>query len=55
MIKPKPLIEKSTIGVISPSYWLDEKILSKTRKFFERNEIYKKIDNNSFFTKKNSK
>ena len=35
MIKPKPLIEKSTIGVISPSYWLDEKILSKTRKFFE--------------------
>ena len=35
MIKPKPLIQKSTIGVISPSYWLDEKILSKTGKFFE--------------------
>jgi len=35
MIKPKPLIQKSIIGVISPSYWLDENILRKTAKFFQ--------------------
>ena len=35
MIKPKALKENSTIGIISPSYWLDEKILKKTSKYFQ--------------------
>ena len=35
MIKPKALKENSTIGIISPSYWLDEKILKKNSKYFE--------------------
>ena len=34
MIKPKALEKNSTIGIISPSYWLEEKILIKTAKFF---------------------
>ena len=34
MIKPKELKPNSTIGIISPSYWLDEKILKKTSKYF---------------------
>jgi muramoyltetrapeptide carboxypeptidase len=34
MIKPKALTQNSTIGIVSPSYWLDEKILRKTAKFF---------------------
>ena len=35
MIKPNPLRQNSTIGIVSPSYWLDEKILKKTSKFFK--------------------
>ncbi len=35
MIKPKSLNMNSTIGVVSPSYWIDEKILKKTTKFFQ--------------------
>ena len=34
MIKPKELKPNSTIGIISPSYWLDDKILKKTSKYF---------------------
>ena len=34
MIKPKALEKNSTIGIVSPSYWLEEKILIKTAKFF---------------------
>ncbi len=34
MIKPKELKPNSTIGIISPSYWLDDKILKKASKYF---------------------
>ena len=34
MIKPKSIKENSTIGVVSPSYWLDENVLKNTTKFF---------------------
>ena len=34
MIKPKPIKVNSTIGVVSPSYWLDENVLKNTVKFF---------------------
>ena len=34
MIKPKALQKKSTIGIVSPSYWLEEAILNKTTRFF---------------------
>jgi muramoyltetrapeptide carboxypeptidase len=34
MNKPKELKENSTIGIISPSYWLDKKLLKKTSKYF---------------------
>ena len=34
MIKPKSIKENSTIGVVSPSYWLDENVLKNTAKFF---------------------
>ena len=34
MIKPKSLQKNSTIGIISPSYWLDEKVLDSTSKYF---------------------
>ena len=34
MIKPKPIKVNSTIGVGSPSYWLDEHVLKNTAKFF---------------------
>ncbi len=34
MIKPKALHKNSTIGIISPSYWLDDKVLSSTSKYF---------------------
>ena len=34
MIKPKELKPNSTIGIISPSYWLDDKMLKKTSKYF---------------------
>ena len=33
MIKPKALHKYSTIGIVSPSYWLDDKILSVTSKY----------------------
>ena len=35
MIKPKPITEKSTIGIVSPSYWLDKKVINRTSKYFE--------------------
>jgi len=35
MIKPKSLNMNSTIGIVSPSYWIDKKILKKTAKFFQ--------------------
>ena len=35
MIKPRLLNRNSTIGIVSPSYWLDEKILKKTAKCFK--------------------
>ena len=34
MIKPKELKPNSTIGIVSPSYWLDEKVLKKASKYF---------------------
>ena len=34
MIKPKLLNADSTIGIVSPSYWLDEKVLKKTAQYF---------------------
>jgi len=34
MIKPKALQKNSTIGIVSPSYWLEETILKKTARFF---------------------
>ena len=34
MIKPKALQKHSTIGIISPSYWLEEQILASTSKYF---------------------
>jgi len=34
MIKPKTLQKNATIGIVSPSYWLEEAILNKTTKFF---------------------
>ena len=34
MIKPKALQKNSTIGIVSPSYWLEKAILKKTTKFF---------------------
>ena len=34
MIKPKALHKNSTIGIISPSFWLDEEILLSTSKYF---------------------
>ena len=36
MIKPKSLKNDSTIGIISPSYWLDQKILEKTAGYFTK-------------------
>ena len=34
MIKPKLLNADSTIGIVSPSYWLDKKVLKKTVQYF---------------------
>ena len=34
MIKPKSIKVNSTIGVVSPSYWLDENVIKNTAKFF---------------------
>ena len=34
MIKPKLLNADSTIGIVSPSYCLDEKVLKKTAQYF---------------------
>ena len=34
MIKPKALHKNSTIGIVSPSYWLDGEIFSLTSKYF---------------------
>lgn len=34
MIKPKKLKTEATIGIVSPSYWIDEKILKNTSDIF---------------------
>ena len=34
MIKPQALQKNSTIGILSPSYWLDREILTITSKYF---------------------
>ena len=34
MIKPQALQKNSTIGILSPSYWLDRETLSITSKYF---------------------
>ena len=34
MIKPKALHKNSTIGIISPSFWLDEATVLSTSKYF---------------------
>ena len=47
MVKPKKLNPKSTIGIISPSYWLDNKSLNETIKY------YKNLDYNIIVGKSN--
>ena len=42
MIKAKKLKPGSTIGIISPSYWIDENILKNTSRFFS-DQNYKLI------------
>ena len=47
MVKPKKLNPKSTIGIISPAYWLDNKSLNETIKY------YKNLDYNIIVGKSN--
>ena len=50
MIKPKRLYPRSTIGVISPSYWIDKHILEQASKIFtDRN--YKLVFGKSIHSK----
>ena len=49
MIKPKPIKVNSTIGVVSPSYWLDENVLKNTAKFFTDLGYNIKISKSSSF------
>lgn len=37
MLKPSPLKPGSTIGIISPSYWLEEEVLERTIIMFKNN------------------
>ena len=48
MIKPKLLNRNSTIGIVSPSYWLDEKNLIKTAKCFKDLGYNIEISNSNF-------
>ena len=50
MIKPKRLKSQSTIGIISPSYWIDENILKQTSKIFTTRN-YKLVYGKSIYTK----
>jgi len=50
MIKAKKLKPRSTIGIISPSYWIDENILKKTSKIFS-DQNYKVVYGKSIYAK----
>ena len=50
MIKAKKLKPRSTIGIISPSYWIDENILMKTSKIFS-DKNYKLVYGKSIYAK----
>ena len=50
MIKAKKLKPRSTIGIISPSYWIDENILKKTSKIFS-DQNYKLVYGKSIYAK----
>lgn len=50
MIKAKKLKPRSTIGIISPSYWIDENILKKTSKIFS-DKNYKLVYGKSIYAK----
>ena len=50
MIKAKKLKPGSTIGIISPSYWIDENILKNTSRFFS-DQNYKLIYGKSIYAK----
>ena len=51
MIKPKRLNPGSTIGIISPSYWIDNHILEQASKIFsDRN--YKLVFGKTIHSKK---
>jgi len=50
VIKAKKLKPGSTIGIISPSYWIDENILKKTSKIFS-DQNYKLVYGKSIYAK----
>ena len=50
MIKPKRLKSQSTIGIISPSYWIDENILKQTSEIFTSRD-FKLAYGKSIYTK----
>ena len=50
MIKARKLKPRSTIGIISPSYWIDENILKKTSKIFS-DKNYKLVYGKSIYAK----
>ena len=50
MIKPKRLKSQSTIGIISPSYWIDENILKQTSEIFTSRN-FKLVYGKSIYTK----
>ena len=50
MIKARKLKPRSTIGIISPSYWIDENILKKTSKIFS-DQNYKLVYGKSIYAK----
>jgi muramoyltetrapeptide carboxypeptidase len=50
VIKAKKLKPRSTIGIISPSYWIDENILKKTSKIFS-DKNYKLVYGKSIYAK----
>jgi len=50
VIKARKLKPRSTIGIISPSYWIDENILKKTSKIFS-DQNYKLVYGKSIYAK----
>jgi len=50
VIKARKLKPRSTIGIISPSYWIDENILKKTSKIFS-DKNYKLVYGKSIYAK----